>query len=75
MDENDLEQSELVWIDGWGGSVLNEKIFLEREKDVLQFKQRWKLKTFETIELYMPSVDIPCIWSLLNRKDLDYEYF
>lgn len=44
MDNNVLEKSKAVWVNWEGGQVLAEKLFLEREKDVLQIQLRRGLK-------------------------------
>lgn len=66
MDENDLERSEDIWVKGRGGRVLQENLFLEREKGVVQFEWRRELKSSEIIELYGPEVSVPCIWLQSN---------
>lgn len=50
--------------------MLKKKIFLEWEKDVMQFERRRELKSSVNIELYMPDVHVPYIGFIFTGKIL-----
>lgn len=74
MDEHKLDNCEVVSVNGGGASVLIEKLLVELEKNVAQFELQRKLKTLENIKLYMQELDVPCMLSVSNRYNLEYEY-